>query len=296
MATLRQLKVFITTAEYKKMSRAAEHLYISQPTISQIISDLEKEYQVTLFERHSKELKITPAGKLLLDNARQIVAIHEILEQNMKAINSLQPLRIGATMTIGIHLMGKLTKEMNELYPNIETFVSVTNTRKILEMLLHNELDIALVEGVITHEEIITKPIFVDNLCIICSSEHPLATKKTIVVEDLHNQNFLLREKGSGTRAIFEKLMLVHHVPYKVTWESSSTPAIIDGVEKNLGLGFVSERCISEHVTKGSIHACPAPDINLKRFFYLCYNKSHPITPQMQNFISYINTLPPDYH
>ena len=62
MATLRQLKVFVATAEYKKMSEAAKHLYISQPTISQIISDLEKEYETTLFERHAKELRITRLG------------------------------------------------------------------------------------------------------------------------------------------------------------------------------------------------------------------------------------------
>lgn len=295
MATLRQLKVFITTAEYKKMSKAAEHLYISQPTISQIISDLEKEYQITLFERQSKELKITPAGKLLLDNARQIVAIYETLDQNMKAIHSLQTLRIGATMTVGIHLMGKMMRELNALHPDIETLVSVTNTHQIEEMLLHNELDVALVEGIISRDEIITKPVLVDNLCIICSTEHPLAQKEFISPEDLHNQKFLLREKGSGTREIFEKLMLAHHVQYKIIWESTSTPAIIDGVEKNLGLGFVSDRCIPEKAAQGTIHPCPAPDINLKRFFYLCYNKCHPITPQMQEFINFIHTLPSDY-
>ena len=184
MATLRQLTVFITTAEYKKMSKAAEHLYISQPTISQIISDLEKEYQVALFERHSKELRITPAGKLLLDNAKQIVAIHEMLEQSMKSINSQQPLRVGATMTVGVHVIAKMIKELQEVNPNIETYVSVTNTQQIEEMLLHNELDLALVEGIISNEEIITKPVLVDNLCIIASNEHPLAQKEYITPED----------------------------------------------------------------------------------------------------------------
>ena len=73
MATLRQLKTFVATAEHKKMSEAAKHLFVSQPTISQIISDLEKEYDTTLFERHSKELRITAAGEILLENAKQII-------------------------------------------------------------------------------------------------------------------------------------------------------------------------------------------------------------------------------
>lgn len=296
MATLRQLKTFVTTAEYKKMSEAAKHLYVSQPTISQIISDLEKEYDTTLFERHAKELRITPAGKLLLENAKQIIAIHEALEQNMKTINSKSQLRIGATMTVGSNIMGKIIQELESFRPDIDSFVTVTNTDHIEEMLLHNELDIALVEGIINHEEIIANPAFDDNLCMICGKEHPFYQKDIVTPEELHNQNFILREKGSGTRAIFEQLMRSHHVPYKVKWESNSTPAIIDAVARNLGLGFVSERCVAEKIANGLIYRCPVQNMNLKRFFYICYHQYHPMTSQMQDFMNYINSLPTDFH
>ena len=86
MATLKQLKTFIAVAEYKKMSEAAKRLYISQPTVSQIISDLEAEYQTRLFERFPKELKITSSGLLLLESAREIAASHEHLEQDRKSV------------------------------------------------------------------------------------------------------------------------------------------------------------------------------------------------------------------
>lgn len=293
MATFRQLKTFIATAEYKKMSEAAKHLYVSQPTVSQIISDLEKEYNTTLFERHAKELIITPAGQLLLDNARQIIAIHETLEQNMKTINSARPLRIGATMTVGTNIMAKIAVGLEQQYPDIEALINVCNTDHIEQMLLHNELDIALVEGVIMNDAIITKPALLDTLCIICSEDHPFAHRKSIKPDELHNQKFLLREQGSGTRAIFERLMLAHHIPYKVKWESTSTPAIVDGVQNNIGLGFVSERCITDR--HKNVHICPIQDINLKRFFYICYNRYHPITTQMQDFINYINSLPMEF-
>lgn len=115
MATIRQLEAFIATAEFKKMSEAAKHLYISQPTISQIISELEKEYQTKLFERHTKELQITPAGSLLLKSAREIIAIQTALKQNMKTINSIRFLHIGATMTVGANIIGKIVACMNKL-------------------------------------------------------------------------------------------------------------------------------------------------------------------------------------
>ena len=296
MATLRQLKVFVATAEYKKMSEAAKHLCISQPTISQIISDLEKEYETTLFERHAKELRITPAGTLLLDNARQIISIHESLEQDMKTINSLRPLRIGATMTVGSNIMAKIIEGLNQTCPDIDAFVHVTNTKHIEQMLLDKELDIALVEGIISRDEIVTQPALVDKLCIICGNTHPFAQRTSITPEELRNQNFILREKGSGTRAIFEQLMESRHIPYKVKWESNSTPAIVDAVTRNLGLGFVSERCIMEKASKHMLSVCPMQEINLNRFFYLCYHKFHPVTSQMQDFVNYVNSLPTDFH
>ncbi len=296
MATIRQLEAFIATAEFKKMSEAAKHLYISQPTISQIISELEKEYQTKLFERSAKELRITPAGSLLLKSAREILAIHKTLEQNMKTINSIRLLRIGATMTVGANIIGKIIQRMNELYPDIDIFVTISNTDQIEQLLLHNELDIALIEGIITNKDLATKPALLDRLCVICGREHPFAGRSMLHAEDLRDQNFILREKGSGTRAIFETFMNIQNIPYHVKWESNSTPAIIDAVSRNLGLGFLSERCVSEKISSGILFHCPIEEINLERYFYLCYSRFHPMTSPMQDFCDYIGSLPKDFN
>lgn len=296
MATLRQLEAFIATAEFKKMSEAAKHLYISQPTISQIISELEKEYDTKLFERQAKELRITPAGSLLLKSAREIMAIEQNLKQNMKTMNRIRPLRVGATVTVGANIIGKIIAQITEEYPDIDVFVNVSNTHQIEHMLLNNELDIAIAEGIMTHTELNAKPVFVDKLCIICGKDHPFAGRPYLHVSDLHNQNFILRERGSGTRAIFEAAMDAHHVPYEIKWESSSTPAILDAVSRNLGLGFVSERCATGKADAGLLFQCPVPEIDSERFFYLCYNSTHPMTSQMKDFSDYICSLPKDFN
>lgn len=291
MATLKQLKTFIAVAEYKKMSEAAKRLYISQPTVSQVISDLETEFQALLFERFSKELKITPAGLLLLNNAREIIAIHEQLEQSMKYINSLRPLRIGATLTIGNTLMGTLVENLMQKYPDMDITVFVDNTKIIEHRMIHNELDIALVEGIIVRQEIVTKPVLEDSLCLICGKKHPFAEKSSVTIEDLRHQHFIMREKGSGTRAIFENIMLTHHIPFVTKWECSSRCAIVDAVRHNLGLGVLSWRCIKGYVEKGEVVVCPVEDVSMKRYFYLCHNQNHPITSQMQDFTDMVATM-----
>lgn len=291
MSTLRQLKVFITTAEHKKMSLAAKHLFISQPTISQIISDLEKEYNIELFERKGKELQITPAGELLLENAKKLVAINDALILDMKNFHSIRPLRIGTTMTIGNNLIASVAKELELLYPDIDTYVKVTNTAHIEMLLLRNDLDIALVEGIINHPEIITTPVLKDELCIICSKSNPLARKKEIEIKDLDKQSFILREKGSGTRDIFERLMNAHQIEYKIKWECASNSAILDAVSNDLGFGFVSTRSVSEMVAQGKIHLCRLKGVNMQRDFFLCSYKDHPMTSQICDFINYIHIL-----
>lgn len=291
MATLKQLKIFISVAEYKKMCEAAKKLYISQPTVSQVISDLEAEYQTLLFERFSKELKITPAGQLLLDHARELVAIYEQLEQAMKNINSLRPLRIGATLTIGNTLMGTLVENLMQKHPDIDISVFVDNTKIIEHRMIHNELDIALVEGIIVRQEIVTQPVLEDDLCLFCGKNHPFASKTSITIEDLWNQNFIMREKGSGTRAIFENIMLTHHIPFVTKWECSSRSSIVDAVRHNLGLGVLSWRCLKEFVEKGDVIACPVEGVSMKRYFYLCHNQSHAITSQMQDFTDIVMAI-----
>lgn len=292
MATLRQLTAFIAVAEYKKMSDAAKKLYISQPTVSQIISDLENEYEVQLFERYPKELKITPAGLLLLTGAQEIVGIHENLAQSMKNINSLRPLRIGATLTIGNTLMGSFVENMQKKHPDLDISVFIDNTKIIEHRMIHNELDIALVEGIIVREEILTQPVLDDRLELICGNEHPLASLPSITIDDLRERVFIMRERGSGTRAIFENIMRDHHIPFTTKWECSSGTAIIDAVRHNLGLGVLSYRCVKDFIENGEIHVCQLDGISMKRFFYLSYNKNHPVTSQMRDFMEAVKEIP----
>lgn len=285
MATLKQLKTFVAVAEYKKMSDAARHLYISQPTVSQTISDLEQEYGIELFERLPRELKITPAGQIFLTNAQNIISSHEHLDASMKNIGSRRSLRVGATLTIGDTMLSQIIESLNHSHSDLDISAFVNNTNLIEQRLVHNELDIALVEGVIIREEIITKPIMEDNLVIICGNKHPFAARQSIRIEDLHGMSFILRERGSGTRAVFENIMLAHHIPVFAHWECSSSTAIMEAVAHNLGLGVISHRYMQDSSIKKQLHECPVEQVSMKRYFSICYNQNHPVTSQMQDFI-----------
>ena len=100
-----------------------------------------------------------------------------------------------------------------------------------------------------------------------------------------------MRERGSGTRAIFENIMLTNHVSFVTKWECSSSSAILNAVRHNLGLGILSYRSIKEYVQKGEIKICPIESLNMNRYFYLCYNKNHPFTSQMKDFATMMHNM-----
>lgn len=291
MATLRQLKIFSTVAEYKKMNLAADKLFIAQPTVSQTIIDLEKEYDTILFERHNKELKITPSGLFLLDRAKEIIGLYDGLDQEMKNLGTKRPLKIGATLTIGNTILSQIISQLNTLHPDIDATVVIDNTHLIEHRLLRNELDVALVEGIIKRKEIQMDPVFPDHLKLICGPDHPLADRTSLQMEDLAHQDFIMREQGSGTRDIFETIMRTNHIPYVTKWESCSSSAIIDAVRHNLGLGLLSSRCIKAYTESDEIVILPVESLNITRYFYLCFHVGHPITSQMKDFSDLIHKL-----
>ena len=139
--TIRHLKIFIAVAETGFMSAAANRLYLTQPTVSQAIRDLEDHYHVQLFERLHKKLYITQAGQQLLNLALMTVGNFDNLELSMQRLKERIPLRIGSSLTVGTCLMSKVIADMEAESPKLDIYSFVSNTEEIEQRLLRRELD-----------------------------------------------------------------------------------------------------------------------------------------------------------
>lgn len=290
MITLRHLKIFIVVADCKKMSEAAKLLYISQPTVSQNIIELEKEYGIKLFERHPKELLITKEGQVLYQYANAII---KNLDDMTTAINNaahIESLRFGATLTIGSTILCSLLDEFKKEYPDMQLHVEVNNTQAIEQKLMSNEIEVALVEGIIKNNDIHVESVINDCLVLFCSIHHPFAKRDYIELKELQNENIILREKGSGTREMFENYMFVHHLPIHSTWECNSFSAIKQAVIHNYGVSIMSARMLQEDVDKKLVKIVPIKDCSWKRHFYLCYRKNKEISFVLEKFMEKVRT------
>lgn len=284
--TLRHLRIFVEVVNCGKMSEAASRMFISQSSISQAISDLENYYQVKLFERLSKRLFLTEAGKDLYGLASKVILAYDEMDKYMDHITNNQIVRIGATFTIGATILPQMLCAFDAECPDVTTKVVVNRTPILENQLLQGEMDIALVEGSIKSPDLIAEHILKDELFLVCSLYHPFAHKKQVKLEELEGQDFVMREPTSKTRKIFESYLSEGQIKVTEKWTCNNLETIKAAVIGGYGLSILSARYIRQEQEKGIIRAIPIEGIKMVRDFSLVYHKSKYHFPAFQTFLA----------
>ena len=283
--TIRHLKIFITVCEEGNMTSAANKLFMTQPSISQAIKELENYYGVVLFERLSRKLYITSSGKKLYQYAKHIIKLFDEASNDLRQ-NSLQKkLIIGANYTAGVVLIHKYIKKFNKLYPNSEIMVNVNKSSILIEMIRKNELDLALIEEIKNKSDLIEDIFYNDHIVVVAHPKHHLFSKKEVTASDIVNERLLLREKGSGVRNLFELRMNEIGLFFKPYWESTSTTALINAAENNIGIAVLPFQLIKDHIASGSLRELKVKDMDFNRKLAIVYHKNKLLTSAMKDFI-----------
>lgn len=277
--TIRHLNIFVAVADYGSMSAAAAHLYLSQPTVSQAIRELEKHYNGLLFERLGKKLYLTERGKLLLPRARELVRQFEETEELILNQGQSSTLKLGSTITVGTCLTPFLIPELQKSCPEVKVSSYVSNTREIEQKLLRSELDAGIVEGEILSSDLTVLPIVEDCLVLAVGKEHPLYERKILKVQDLNDQQFAMREQGSGTRQLFEDYAERHQISFQTVWEANSPRTLLNAVLYDRVLSVMSLRLMYHEVQHESIHVFRNENGEWNRKFKLVYHKNKFLTP-----------------
>lgn len=272
--TLRHLRIFIEVCDSGGMTAAAEKLYMAQPSVSQAIAELEGHYNVKLFERLGRKLYITAAGNRLLSYARHIINLNERLEREIRVISENGILRVGASVTVGTCILSEVIKAFLNRCLNVEVTTTVDNTKVIEEMILFDKIDIGLVEGFIHSSDIIEEPFYDDELVLICHSKHPWTVKGYIAAEELDGCPFIIREKGSGTRELFEAEMAVAGLKWTTVGVYNNAEAIKNAVAAEMGVAVISRLAVEREVQRGDIKIVEIKGLHFMRKFNLVYHKN----------------------
>ena len=272
--TIRDMEIFSTVVACGTMSGAAREQRISQSSVSQVITEIEREYGILLFERYGRKLRLTPTGETLLDYVQKTLRLLREMDGFLRSDPCESTLRIGASVTVGGYVLCPLLEQFQALCPRVRTEVLVANTHEVEEKLLSGDLDIGLVEGVVTHPDLTVEEVMDDRLVLICGRGHPFFGRTEVELRELGGQALIVREAGSGTRAQLEEALAQNKVSGDIRWVCSSTEAIQNAVASNFGVSVLSPRIVRDRCRRGILWACRIEDADLGRKFSLICHKN----------------------
>lgn len=284
--TLRHMKIFVAVYQQKSITLASNRLHLAQPSVSLAIKELEEYYHIRLFDRLSRRIYPTENGHRFYEYALHIVSLFSEMENKIPAWDANAPLHIGSSITLGTCLLPSLVKAYQEQHPEIKIYVTVKNTGTIEQAVVDNQLDFALVEGTVTHPEIISEVFSADTLCMVAAPAHPLAANRTVTLADAASCPLLLREPGSAGREIVESLFLSGGIQIAPAWESVSTLALIRAAQNGLGIAILPELLVRDALKSGDLVSLPLPPDILTRSLYLIRHRNKYLSSSAEEFLN----------
>ena len=283
--TLRQLEVFLATAHHENVSRAAAQLNMSQSAASGALKELESQFEVKLFERAGKRLRLNELGRQLWPRAEALIGQAKDLEAGLLAHQELGHLKVGATLTIGNYLAVSIMARYMAEQPGARVQLEVANTSAIVDRVLGFDLDLGLIEGEINRPDLELLPWRADDLVVFCSPEHPLAGRERLDDHDLKAATWIVREPGSGTRQTFERGMHGILPDLNILLELEHTEAIKRAVETGLGISCLSRVSLREAFRRGSLVPLAVPHRDFSREFYFVLHRDKYRSPGVERWL-----------
>lgn len=204
--TLEQLRIFVAVAEREHVTRAARDLHLTQSATSAAVAALEERYATRLFDRIGRRIALTDGGRMFLVEARAVLARAAAAETALSDLAGLKRghLTIAASQTIGNYWLPPVLQRFREAYPDVTLALTIGNTAQVAALMAEAAADLGFVEGVVDDGALAVRPIAEDEMILVVSPSHPWATRGAIAASDLTQSPWILREKGSGTRELFE--------------------------------------------------------------------------------------------
>lgn len=288
-----QLNVFCKVVENRSFSKAADAIYISQPTVSSHIKYLEDHFGCVLIDRLGKEAVATRAGELLYGYSKKLLALRDEAESAMSDFLGRVKGRlvIGGSTIPGEFILPGITGEFAKKFPDVTTSIVIGDTENIVEKILSGDVEIGIVGARSDNNKIVQEKYLDDKMRLIVPSEHKWARKKRISLDMLLKEPFIIREKGSGTLKSLKNSL--SHLGYgiedlKIVAEMGSTISVIQGIKQKIGVSILSEVAVTEELKAGTLKSLTVDKLNLKRSFYLTWHKLRSFSPLGSAFLKYI--------
>ena len=288
-ATLRQLQVFEAVARQLSFSRAAAELHLTQPAVSMQVKLLQEQAGLPLFERLGKKIFLTEAGAELHQHCRVIAQQLRDADEALAARKGLSQGRLVITMvSTAKYLVPPLLARFLRQHPGVAVKLSANNREVVLKQLADNEVDLAIMGRLPQGMEAVAKPFARHPHVIIAAPGHPLAKKRRIPLARLAEETFLIREPGSGTRGLLERLFAEHRLPLNVSMEMASNETIKQAVQAGMGISLLSLHTIGLELKTRRLAVLDVQGLPIVRDWYVVHLAAKRLSPLAQAFRDFL--------
>lgn len=292
-ATFRQLEVFEAIARLGNFTRAAEELYLTQPTVSMQIKKLTDAVGLPLFEQIGKHVHLTDAGRELLTTCREVFDQLSRFEMTVADMKGLKKGRLKlAVVTTAKYFAPRLLGPFCQQYPGIEVALKVSNRERVLERLADNQDDLYILGQPPEEIDAVAEPFLENPLVVLAPANHPLARQKKIPLKRLADEPFLTREAGSGTRKAVERLFAQHGLKMKVRMELGSNEAIKQAIVGGLGVSVLSQHTLALDAPMGQLAILDVQAFPIERHWYVAYPVGKQLSVVARTFLDYLKQAP----
>lgn len=288
---LKQLEVFVNVVKLKSFSKAAEAVYLSQPTVSAHINALEDELDAKLIVRSTKEVYPSKAGKIFYQYALEMLNLRDMAMQEVKSYSTQVrgTLDVAASTVPSQYLLPRAMPSLIEKYPQLTLSIKQYDSVEVVHRIIDMDAEVGVTGAIFEKSGCVFEPVAEDRLVIITPNTPAFAALDGKITPDVIRSNkFISREYGSGTRK--ESEIFLHSIgidpqSLRISVQLQSTESIIQGVKNGLGLAIVSKYACEDCVASGGILAFDYESPDLNRSFYAVYRKNRPLSPAAEAFI-----------
>ena len=284
---LGQLDAFLQVAEHRSFSRAAEALRLTQPSVTARIQALERDLDETLFERNGRGVSLTDGGASFLPHAQRVLKALQDGRDDLQSLRRLEcgTLKLGAAPTISTYVLTELLKTFRSRYPGIEVSVHTEYSHQIVKMVLADQVQVGLVRT-ISHPEVVTVPLYQDEVVLVASQEHALAKKGRASIEDVSNERLIMFNRGSSYYSLVDDALRKAGALVSPAMELDNMEATKKMVEEGLGIAMLPKAAVERELRQGDLCQVRVEGMDMpRREVALIYRRGRPLSRAAQVFI-----------
>jgi DNA-binding transcriptional LysR family regulator len=290
--TLQQLEALIHLVAERSFSRAAKKMFLTQPSLTKHIKNLEDAVGAKVINRLNTGITLTFQGRILYEYALKIAGLREVVKE--KIIKSMEKdsgtVDVIASTIPANYILPGILKEFNRKHPKIKVYIKTVNSEEALDMVINRHAELGFIGKKPLNRKIKAEPVWKDRLVIAVSVTHRWSEKSYITAKDLMEEPFVTREKGSGTREILENYLKENAGPdfrLNIVAELGSSEAIKEAIIAGLGVSFISIHAIKRELKQKLLVEIPVSGWKVERDFNMIYTRQHKLMPHQEIFLDY---------